>query len=75
MMKPCTYEEWEKTQHNSNFLQIFLTITVFALLDFTIIVGNLLVIINVMMNKRIRASTKTLILSLAVADLMVYFKN
>lgn len=74
-MKLCTYEEWNKTQYNSNFLKIFSTIIIFALLDSVIVVGNSLVIVDVVMKKKLRATTKMLILSLATADLMVEFKN
>ncbi|KAL3997715.1 7 transmembrane receptor (rhodopsin family) protein [Acanthocheilonema viteae] len=70
-MKLCTYEEWNKTQQNSNFSEIFFTIVVFALLGFVIVVSNSMVIIDVVMKKRLRATTKTLTLSLAIADLMI----
>ncbi|CAG9529599.1 unnamed protein product [Cercopithifilaria johnstoni] len=69
-MKLCIYEEWNKTQHSLKFSQIFLTITVFVLLDLVTVVGNLMVITDVVMKKRLRATAKTLILSLATADLV-----
>lgn len=72
-MTSCTFKEWRELHHNAHLLQTFFTVTILTLLVIVIIAGNLLVIIAVMMRRRLRTATGMLILSLAVADLLVCF--
>uniref|UniRef100_A0A8R1XPT9 G_PROTEIN_RECEP_F1_2 domain-containing protein n=1 Tax=Onchocerca volvulus TaxID=6282 RepID=A0A8R1XPT9_ONCVO len=70
-MNTCTYEKWNRIQYDSSFSQIFFSVTAFILLDLVIIVGNSLVIIDVTMKKKLRATIRMFTISLAIVDLMI----
>ncbi|XP_021356919.1 neuropeptide FF receptor 1-like, partial [Mizuhopecten yessoensis] len=53
------------------FIQVVAKISVYAVIILTALVGNLLVILVVVKNKRMRTTTNYFIVNLAVSDLMV----
>ncbi|XP_060084125.1 QRFP-like peptide receptor [Ylistrum balloti] len=53
------------------FIQVVTKISVYAIIILTALVGNLLVILVVVKNKRMRTTTNYFIVNLAVSDLMV----
>ncbi|KHN88550.1 Octopamine receptor 1 [Toxocara canis] len=67
----CSFHEWSRTPNQAGFLRIFSIVTVLTILVVVVVFGNSLVIAAVMLRRRLRSATGLLILSLAVADLMV----
>ncbi|VDN45362.1 unnamed protein product [Gongylonema pulchrum] len=70
-MSSCTFNEWREMHHRTRPLLIISTVIVLTLLVIFIITGNLMVIFAVLTRRRLRTATGMLILSLAVADLLV----
>lgn len=69
----CTFQHWTQQDNQPGAFRIFTIISVLFILVVLVVVGNLLVIIAVCLRRRLRSATGILILSLAVADLMVLF--
>uniref|UniRef100_A0A915DI73 G-protein coupled receptors family 1 profile domain-containing protein n=1 Tax=Ditylenchus dipsaci TaxID=166011 RepID=A0A915DI73_9BILA len=66
----CTFQEWTEVDQPGVF-RIFTIISVLTILVMLVVLGNALVIAAVILRRRLRSATGLLILSLAVADLMV----
>lgn len=66
----CTFEEWSQVPDQATFKQMFFIIFILSILIATVIMGNALVIMAVLVRRRLRTPTGLLILSLAVADLL-----
>ncbi|VDO65534.1 unnamed protein product [Heligmosomoides polygyrus] len=67
----CTFYEWSRNPHHAKFFRIFSIISVLTVLVVVVVLGNALVIAAVLLRRRLRSATGLLILSLAVADLLV----
>ncbi|TKR92838.1 hypothetical protein L596_007408 [Steinernema carpocapsae] len=67
----CTFTEWSRAPNQPGFLRIFSIISVLTVLVVIVVLGNSLVIAAVLLRRRLRSATGLLILSLAVADLLV----
>ncbi|KAL3124981.1 hypothetical protein niasHT_009280 [Heterodera trifolii] len=67
----CTFEQWTQLPDQPGPLRIFMMIAILAMLVILVVGGNALVIAAVVMRRRLRSATGLLILSLAVADLLV----
>lgn len=71
IQEQCTFQHWTQQDNQPGAFRIFTIISVLFILVILVVVGNLLVIIAVCLRRRLRSATGILILSLAVADLMV----
>uniref|UniRef100_A0AC35TZU2 G_PROTEIN_RECEP_F1_2 domain-containing protein n=1 Tax=Rhabditophanes sp. KR3021 TaxID=114890 RepID=A0AC35TZU2_9BILA len=71
ILQTCSFQEWTTLPDRASLLKICSIISVLALLDVIVIFGNFMVIVAVMLRRRLRTATGYLILSLAVADLLV----
>ncbi|KAI6192755.1 7 transmembrane receptor [Aphelenchoides besseyi] len=67
----CTFKKWAEQPNQPGFFRIFTIISVLTILVVLVVLGNALVIAAVIMRRRLRSATGLLILSLAVADLLV----
>ena len=67
----CTFHEWSHLDDQPGFFRIFTIISVLTVIVVLVVLGNALVIAAVILRRRLRSATGLLILSLAVADLMV----
>lgn len=67
----CTFEQWAQLPDQPGPLRIFMMIAILAMLVILVVGGNALVIAAVVLRRRLRSATGLLILSLAVADLLV----
>lgn len=67
----CTFKAWAEQPNQPGFFRIFTIISVLTILVVLVVLGNSLVIAAVILRRRLRSATGLLILSLAVADLMV----
>uniref|UniRef100_A0A183CBI1 G_PROTEIN_RECEP_F1_2 domain-containing protein n=1 Tax=Globodera pallida TaxID=36090 RepID=A0A183CBI1_GLOPA len=67
----CTFEQWTQLPNQPGPFRIFMMIAILAMLVILVVGGNALVIAAVMLRRRLRSATGLLILSLAVADLLV----
>jgi hypothetical protein len=67
----CTFKKWAEQPNQPGFFRIFTIISVLTILVMLVVLGNALVIAAVIMRRRLRSATGLLILSLAVADLLV----
>ncbi|KAI6230097.1 7 transmembrane receptor [Aphelenchoides fujianensis] len=67
----CTFKKWAEQPNQPGFFRIFTIICVLTILVVLVVLGNALVIAAVIMRRRLRSATGLLILSLAVADLLV----
>ncbi|CAD5206792.1 unnamed protein product [Bursaphelenchus okinawaensis] len=67
----CTFKKWAEQPNQPGFFRIFTIISVLTILVVLVVLGNALVIAAVVLRRRLRSATGLLILSLAVADLMV----
>ncbi|CAD6195499.1 unnamed protein product [Caenorhabditis auriculariae] len=67
----CTFYEWSRNPVHAKFFRIFSIISVLTVLVVVVVLGNALVIAAVLLRRRLRSATGLLILSLAVADLLV----
>ncbi|CAI5438545.1 unnamed protein product [Caenorhabditis angaria] len=67
----CEFYDWSRNPNNAHFFRIFSIISVLTVLVVVVVLGNALVIAAVLLRRRLRSATGLLILSLAVADLLV----
>src|SRR4051794_32945222 len=67
----CTFEQWTRLPNPPGLFRIFTIISVLTILVILVVFGNALVIAAVVLRRRLRSATGLLILSLAVADLLV----
>lgn len=67
----CTFKAWSHSSDQPGFFRIFTIISVLTVLVVLVVLGNALVIAAVILRRRLRSATGLLILSLAVADLLV----
>uniref|UniRef100_A0A7E4WD57 G_PROTEIN_RECEP_F1_2 domain-containing protein n=1 Tax=Panagrellus redivivus TaxID=6233 RepID=A0A7E4WD57_PANRE len=67
----CTFHKWTHLPDQPGFFRIFTIISVLTVIVVLVVLGNALVIAAVILRRRLRSATGLLILSLAVADLMV----
>lgn len=67
----CTFKTWSHSADQPGFFRIFTIISVLTVLVVLVVLGNALVIAAVILRRRLRSATGLLILSLAVADLLV----
>ncbi|KAI1715077.1 7 transmembrane receptor (rhodopsin family) domain-containing protein [Ditylenchus destructor] len=67
----CTFQQWTQLPNQPGVFRIFTIISVLTILVMLVVLGNALVIAAVILRRRLRSATGLLILSLAVADLMV----
>ena len=67
----CTFKSWSHSADQPGFFRIFTIISVLTVLVVLVVLGNALVIAAVILRRRLRSATGLLILSLAVADLLV----
>jgi len=67
----CTFKAWSHSADQPGFFRIFTIISVLTVLVVLVVLGNALVIAAVILRRRLRSATGLLILSLAVADLLV----
>ncbi|CAB3408912.1 unnamed protein product [Caenorhabditis bovis] len=67
----CSFYEWSRNPSHAQFFRIFSIISVLTVLVVVVVLGNALVIAAVLLRRRLRSATGLLILSLAVADLLV----
>lgn len=67
----CTFQKWTQLPNQPGIFRIFTIISILTILVVLVVLGNALVIAAVILRRRLRSATGLLILSLAVADLMV----
>ncbi|CAK5051792.1 unnamed protein product [Meloidogyne enterolobii] len=67
----CTLKQWTLLPNQPGALRIFSLIALLAMMVIVVVGGNALVIAAVLMRRRLRTATGLLILSLAVADMLV----
>lgn len=67
----CSFYEWSRNPSHAQFFRIFSIISVLTVLVVVVVLGNALVIAAVLLRRRLRSATGLLILSLALADLLV----
>jgi hypothetical protein len=67
----CSFHAWSHQPTQPGFFRIFTIISVLTVIVVLVVLGNALVIAAVILRRRLRSATGLLILSLAVADLMV----
>ncbi|CEF66823.1 GH10322p [Strongyloides ratti] len=67
----CTFHEWSLLKDRASIPKIFSIVSVLSLLVLIVVFGNFMVILAVILRRRLRSATGLLILSLAVADLLV----
>uniref|UniRef100_A0A0N4ZG34 G_PROTEIN_RECEP_F1_2 domain-containing protein n=1 Tax=Parastrongyloides trichosuri TaxID=131310 RepID=A0A0N4ZG34_PARTI len=67
----CTFYEWSLLKDRPSIPKIFSIVSVLSLLVVIVVFGNFMVILAVILRRRLRSATGLLILSLAVADLLV----
>ena len=67
----CTFKQWRQLPNQPGIFRIFTIISVLTILVVLVVLGNALVIAAVILRRRLRSATGLLILSLAVADLLV----
>lgn len=67
----CSFKAWSHQPTQPGFFRIFTIISVLTIIVVLVVLGNALVIAAVILRRRLRSATGLLILSLAVADLMV----
>ena len=67
----CSFNEWSQLPNQPGFFRIFTIISVLTVIVVLVVLGNALVIAAVILRRRLRSATGLLILSLAVADLLV----
>uniref|UniRef100_A0A0N5BTE3 G_PROTEIN_RECEP_F1_2 domain-containing protein n=1 Tax=Strongyloides papillosus TaxID=174720 RepID=A0A0N5BTE3_STREA len=67
----CTFNEWSLLKDRASIPKIFSIVSVLSLLVLIVVFGNFMVILAVILRRRLRSATGLLILSLAVADLLV----
>ncbi|KAF7639700.1 G_PROTEIN_RECEP_F1_2 domain-containing protein [Meloidogyne graminicola] len=67
----CTLKQWTLLPNQPGALRLFSLIALLAMMVIVVVGGNALVIAAVLMRRRLRTATGLLILSLAVADMLV----